>query len=113
MAISEDGKTLLLTRSSLTQPAELFVAASDGSGLKQVTHANDALLAKLELNTPEKFWYEGAECRESAGDADPAAEIRASKKYPFWCCCTAVRRPCGRHHGATLECTSVLARRAT
>jgi len=51
--LSEDGKTLVLTRSSLTMPAEIFVAASDGSGLRQITHANDALLAKLDMNAPE------------------------------------------------------------
>src|SRR5712671_4594132 len=50
MSLSEDGKSLLLTRTSLTMPAELFVAASDGTGVRQITHTNDALLAKLELN---------------------------------------------------------------
>jgi dipeptidyl aminopeptidase/acylaminoacyl peptidase len=82
MALSEDGKTLLLTRSSLTQPAELFVAASDGSGLKQVTHANDALLAKLELNTPEKFWYDGAEAAKVQAMLIRPPKFDASKKYP-------------------------------
>jgi len=61
MSLGEDGKTLLLTRSSLTMPAEIFVAVSDGSGLRQITHANDALLAKLDMNAPETFWFDGAE----------------------------------------------------
>ena len=38
--LSEDGKTLSLTRTNLTSPSEIFVSASDGSGLRQVTHTN-------------------------------------------------------------------------
>lgn len=82
MSLSEDGKTLLLTRSSLTQPAELFVAASDGSGVKQVTHANDALLAKLDMNAPEKFWYGGAEAAKVQAMLIRPPKFDASKKYP-------------------------------
>jgi dipeptidyl aminopeptidase/acylaminoacyl peptidase len=83
MSLSEDGKTLLLTRTSLTQPAELFVAASDGGGLKQITHANDALLAKLEMKPPEKFWYEGAEAARVQAMLVRPPGFDASKKYPL------------------------------
>ena len=83
MSLSEDGKTLLLTRTSLTQPAELFVAASDGGGLKQITHANDELLAKLELNAPQKFWYEGAEATRVQAMLVRPLRLDASKKYPL------------------------------
>jgi dipeptidyl aminopeptidase/acylaminoacyl peptidase len=82
ISLSQDGKTLLLTRSSLTQPAELFVAASDGSGVKQVTHANDALLAKLDMNAPEKFWYGGAEAAKVQAMLIRPPKFDASKKYP-------------------------------
>jgi dipeptidyl aminopeptidase/acylaminoacyl peptidase len=79
---SEDGKTLVTTRSSLTQPNEVFVSAADGSGLKQLTHANDAILANVEMNEPESFWFEGA-----AGTKVQAMLLRppnfsASQKYP-------------------------------
>ena len=60
-AFSEDGKTLLLTRSSLTLPAEIFISSNEGTGLRPITHTNDALLAKVEMNAPETFWFEGAE----------------------------------------------------
>jgi len=51
------------TRTSLTMPGgSVLRAASDGTGLKQVTHQNDAALAKIEMNAPERsFWFEGAE----------------------------------------------------
>ena len=82
MSLSHDGKTLLLTRTSLTQPAEIFVAASDGSGLKPVTHANDTLLANLEMNAPEKFWYDGAEGTKVQAMLIRPPKFDATKKYP-------------------------------
>jgi dipeptidyl aminopeptidase/acylaminoacyl peptidase len=81
--LSHDGRTLVFTRSSLTMPAEVFVAASDGSGARQVTHHNDALLAGLEMNAPETFWFEGAGgTRVSAMMVRPP-KFDASKKYPL------------------------------
>ncbi len=82
ISLSADGKAMAFARTSLTMPAEVFVASGDGTNAKQVTHHNDALLAKLELNAPETFWYEGA-----AGSKVQAMLIRppnfdAAKKYP-------------------------------
>ncbi len=81
-SLSADGKTMAFERTSLTMPAEVFVAGADGSNAKQITHHNDALLAKLEMNAPETFWYEGA-----AGSKVQAMLIRppnfeTTKKYP-------------------------------
>jgi dipeptidyl aminopeptidase/acylaminoacyl peptidase len=81
--LSEDGKTLLLTRSSLTTPAEIFVAASEGSGLRQITHTNDALLAKLEMNAPETFWFDGAEGTRIEAMLIRPPQFDAKKKYPL------------------------------
>jgi Tol biopolymer transport system component len=98
--LSEDGKTLLLARTSLTMPAELFVAASDGTGLQQVTHMNDALLAKLELNAPA-FWFEGAEGIR-AGDVDPSSTTRREQEISA--AGTAAGGPrCGQTRGVIAE----------
>src|SRR5215475_9683915 len=98
VSISGDGKTFAFTRTSLTMPAEVFVAASDGSGAKQVTHQNDAALAKIELNVPEKFWFDGASggrvhMKDGNWTDGPATKIHAmlvkpphfdaTKKYPL------------------------------
>ncbi|HSC45457.1 MAG TPA: S9 family peptidase [Candidatus Acidoferrum sp.] len=82
MALSSDGKTFLLTRSSLAQPAEVFAASNDGSGLKQITHANDALLAKLQMSAAEKFWFEGAEGAKVHAMLIRPPNFDAKKKYP-------------------------------
>src|SRR5216684_1998257 len=61
ISFSADGKTLVFERASLTMPAEVFVASSDGANVRQLTHQNDAILAGLEMNPPETFWFDGAE----------------------------------------------------
>src|SRR5713101_1720600 len=81
--LSEDGKTLSLTRTNLNSPAEIFVSASDGSGLRQVTHTNEALLAKLEMNAPENFWFEGAEGTRVQAMLIRPPQFDAKKKYPL------------------------------
>ncbi len=83
MALSEDGKTLLLTRTSLTMPSEIFVAASDGTGLRQITHANEALLGKLEMNAPETFWFDGAGGTKIQAMVIRPPQFDAKKKYPL------------------------------
>ncbi len=60
-SFSGDGKMLVTERTSLTLPGELFLAASDGTGLKQLTHANAALLDTVELPSPENFWFDAAD----------------------------------------------------
>jgi dipeptidyl aminopeptidase/acylaminoacyl peptidase len=83
VSLSADGKIIAFERTSLSMPAEVFVAGGDGSNAKQVTHHNDALLAKLDMNPPETFWFEGA-----AGSRVQAMLIRppnfeATKRYPL------------------------------
>lgn len=80
---SGDGKTLVTTRTSLTLPSEIFVSAADGSGLKPLTHANDAMLANIEMNEPEKFWFDGAEGTKVQAMLIRPPQFDASKKYPL------------------------------
>lgn len=60
ISLSGDGKMMAFTRSSLTMPAEVFVANADGSNVHQLTNTNAGLLAQLEMNPGEDFEYEGA-----------------------------------------------------
>jgi len=82
-SLSGDGKILVTERTSLTMPGELFVAGGDGSGLKQLTHENDSILASVELDAPETFWFEGAEAtRVQAMIIRPPQSV-PTKKYPM------------------------------
>ncbi|HEY1471209.1 MAG TPA: S9 family peptidase [Candidatus Acidoferrum sp.] len=82
-SFSGDGKVLVAERTSLTMPGELFVASADGSALKQLTHENDSILASVEMNAPETFWFEGAEAtRVQAMIIRPPQSV-PTKKYPM------------------------------
>ncbi|HEY6945774.1 MAG TPA: S9 family peptidase [Candidatus Acidoferrum sp.] len=83
ISFSRDGKTLAFERTSLTMPAEVFVAASDGSNPRQLTHHNDSILAALEMNPPETFWFGGAEGTKVQAMLIRPPRFDAAKKYPL------------------------------
>jgi dipeptidyl aminopeptidase/acylaminoacyl peptidase len=83
ISLSGGGKTLVFERTSLTMPAEIFVAASDGSGVRQLTHHNDSILASLKMNEPETFWFEGAEGTRVQAMLIRPPDFDSTKKYPL------------------------------
>jgi dipeptidyl aminopeptidase/acylaminoacyl peptidase len=83
ISLSADGKTIAFERTSLKTPAEVFVAASDGSNVRQLTHQNDTILAALEMNAPETFWFDGAEGTKVQAMLIRPPKFDASKKYPL------------------------------
>lgn len=82
-ALSADGKEFAFSRSSLTYPAELFSAKSDGAGAKQVTHQNSALVEQLDMSAAEQFWFEGAGGTKVEGLLVKPPHFDASKRYPM------------------------------
>ena len=83
LGVSGDGRTLVLARTSLTMPGEIFVAGADGQNLRQITQANDALLAQLDLSAMEAFWFAGAGKTQVEGLLVKPPNFDASKKYPM------------------------------
>ncbi|HTP44509.1 MAG TPA: S9 family peptidase, partial [Candidatus Acidoferrum sp.] len=83
LGVSGDGRTLVLERTSLTMPGEIFVAGADGQNLRQITQANDALLAQLDLSAMEAFWFAGAGKTQVEGLLVKPPNFDASKKYPM------------------------------
>ena len=80
--LSRDGESLALARTSLTMPAEIFAAKSDGTDLQQITRQNQAFLAQLDLPPAEPFWFEGAEKTQVEGLLLRPPHFDAAKKYP-------------------------------
>jgi len=78
-----DATVVVTERTSLTSPTELFAAAGDGSGLKQLAHHNEAILAQLEMNAPESFWFEGAEGTKVEAMVVRPPDFSPTKKYPM------------------------------
>ena len=83
VSISHEGKFMAFERTSLTMPAEVFVATGDGTNAQQVTHHNDALLAKLDMNAPETFWFEGAGGSRVQAMLIRPPNFKAATKYPL------------------------------
>ncbi len=83
ISFSRDGTMMAFERTSLTMPAEVFVAASDGSNVRQLTHHNDAILSTLAMNPQETFWFEGAEGTKVEAMLIRPPNFDANKKYPL------------------------------
>ena len=81
--ISHDGRMLAFTRTGIASPAEIFTADSDGTNIRQLTHQNSALLAKLELPVPEPFWFAGAGGTQVQGLLLRPPHFDSAKKYPL------------------------------
>jgi dipeptidyl aminopeptidase/acylaminoacyl peptidase len=81
-ALSGDGKTFVTTQTSLTLPSEVFTVSADGSGLKQLSHANDGILSELDMNPPEKFWFDGADGTKVEALLIRPPQFSTSQKYP-------------------------------
>ena len=82
-SLSRDGRTIAFTRSTMAMPAEVFAANSDGSNVRQLTHMNGPLLARLDLPQVEPFWFEGAEKTEVEGLLLRPPHFDPAKKYPL------------------------------
>jgi dipeptidyl aminopeptidase/acylaminoacyl peptidase len=80
---SGDAKTLVTVRTSLTMPSEIFISVGDGSDTKQLTQTNDAILARVEMNEPESFWFEGAEGTKVEAMLIRPPQFSAAQKYPL------------------------------
>ncbi len=83
LEVSADGRMLVFTRTSLSLPADIFVANPDGTGARQVTHQNGSLLAQIDLPSPEPFWFEGAAGTQVEGLLLRPPHFDPSKKYPM------------------------------
>lgn len=83
ITIAADGNTFAFLRSSLTAPAEVFTARSDGTAARELSQHNAARLASIDMNPPESFWYEGAGGTRVQGMLIRPPHFDASKKYPL------------------------------
>ncbi len=81
-ALSADGKTLVVARSSQQAPAELAALASTGGDIRALTSHNAERLSQLDLQKAEHFTFPGAGGTSIHGMLLKPASFDASKKYP-------------------------------
>jgi dipeptidyl aminopeptidase/acylaminoacyl peptidase len=82
--LSSDGKSLAWSRDATERPAEVYVGAISGGTVaaRQLTHENDALVAKLDLHPAEDYWFTGANGARVQGFVVKPPGYVAGKKYP-------------------------------
>jgi dipeptidyl aminopeptidase/acylaminoacyl peptidase len=80
--VTPDGNSLVLTRSSLTQPAEIYQVAVLAGTPRQLTHTNDSLIAGLDMNPAESVTTTGGLGAEIHSLLVKPPAFDASKKYP-------------------------------
>ena len=83
VGISNDGRTIVFTRSSSVMPTEIFRANGDGSGVAQLTHTNDAFLSGFNLKPQEPVSWTGAAGAKVNGWIIKPANFTPSKKWPL------------------------------
>ena len=82
LQVAPDGKSLVLTRSSLTQPTEIYLVAVSAGTPRQLTHTNDSLVAELDMNPVEPVTTTGGLGAEIHSLLVKPPAFDASKKYP-------------------------------
>jgi dipeptidyl aminopeptidase/acylaminoacyl peptidase len=82
LAVMPDGKSLISTCSSLTEPAEIWRTLAAGGESTRLTHANDALLAQLDMNPAEFVSTKGAFGAEIQSLLVKPPGFDPNKKYP-------------------------------
>jgi dipeptidyl aminopeptidase/acylaminoacyl peptidase len=83
LSISADGSLFAFLRSSGTMPTDVYIAHSDGTGVKQLTHQNAERLAQLDLPKPEFFWFTGGKGERVQAMLTRPPGFDPTKKYPL------------------------------
>jgi len=83
LSINSKGTTIAFERTSLTMPAEVFAANSDGTNAQQLTHHNESILANLEMNAPEAFWFVSGDGTRVQAMVIKPPKFEADKRYPL------------------------------
>ncbi|PYS62322.1 MAG: S9 family peptidase [Acidobacteria bacterium] len=81
--LTKDGSTLVFSRSSMTTPNEVYRANIDGSGVTELSKANDPFISSFNLKPAEEVTWTGALGRKVAGWIIKPANFNARRKWPL------------------------------
>jgi dipeptidyl aminopeptidase/acylaminoacyl peptidase len=83
LALSPDGRTLYFLKQALNRPNDVWSLDLKTKTLAPVTKVNADLLAGLDMNPAEEFWYDGAAGDKVHGFLLKPPAFDPSKKYPL------------------------------
>ena len=81
--LSDDGRTLVFSSSTLAYPPELVRASSDGKGVTQLTEINLRILQHFPLVDPEEMDWKGALGTNIHGFLFKPILFKENEKYPL------------------------------
>ena len=83
-SVDHAGRTIAWLQDAADRPAEVFVATLGAgvSGLSQLSHENDALLAQLKVYPVEDYWFKGANGDSVQGMILRPPQWAQGKKFP-------------------------------
>ena len=81
--ISSDGKKLIFLKQGFNHPTDIFSFDLRTEKVIPLTATNKKLLSKLEMNSAEEFWFDGAEQDKVHGFLVKPPSFDPSKKYPL------------------------------
>jgi dipeptidyl aminopeptidase/acylaminoacyl peptidase len=83
-SIDHAGRTIAWLQDAADRPAEVLVATLGAgiSGLRQLSHENDALLAQLKVYPVEDYWFKGANGDSVQGMILRPPQWAQGKKFP-------------------------------
>jgi len=82
MQFTPDGKTLIYTQQSGTQPAGIYRASSSGGVAQALTNLNDEALNSHQMTPLEEFWVDGADGVKVQSFVVKPYGFREGRKYP-------------------------------
>jgi len=83
LRMTPNGSKLIFLRQRINMPAEIFSMDTNGRNLRQLTRINEELIAQLEMNPVEHFWFDGAANTRVHGMLLKPPGFDENKIYPF------------------------------
>lgn len=81
--LSADGRTIVFSWSSASNPVDVYRMNADGSGITAVTALNATAMARFALRPAETAWYAGAGGTRIQAWIVKPADFRQDRKYPL------------------------------
>jgi dipeptidyl aminopeptidase/acylaminoacyl peptidase len=83
LRLTPDGKRFIFAGSSLSSPAEIYVANIEGTNMRALTSANVQLMPQAKLTKAEEMEWNGALGRKIHGYVVKPNDFDPAKKYPL------------------------------
>jgi dipeptidyl aminopeptidase/acylaminoacyl peptidase len=83
LSLLPDGKTFIFLKQAMNRPSDIFAFDSASKKLTQITDVNKELLAQLQMNPAEEFWFEGGDKDKVHGWLLKPPAFDPSKNYPL------------------------------